>query len=262
MVPGPTHTGLGLAVEAVTIGAWAGVITAIVYIVLAILAARQLREAQVLREQQPRPFVVAELVPEFVITLKLKNIGPTMARNVTLSWDQWPEVTGHFAADPLWKAPDGSVLFAEGIQTLAPGQEISTLFDKFSDRVKSNLPMTYKLTVSYDNYADAKRDKRSYSETFVLDLNLYLGLRHIEQKSVHHLVKEMEKIRTVFERSSDGSRGLQVMVRDRERWAAREYRPIRIELATSSYKKRGIRGLVHYVVVEVRRKYGLHGWGE
>jgi hypothetical protein len=67
--------------------------TVLIYVVIAFYAWRSVREARTLRREQLRPFVVAEFIPGFLITFRVKNYGQTMARNVRLWWDPFPVTT-------------------------------------------------------------------------------------------------------------------------------------------------------------------------
>lgn len=148
-------------------------------------AERRAEEARELRREQARPFVVAEMVPDFIITFRVRNVGQTLARNVRISWDVFPTVTANFASDPVWAGPDASVLFRDGVPFLPPGQEVSTLFDHFPDRIDKNLDMQFKVTVSYEDF----NESNCYEETFFLDLDLYRGLRHVSRKDVRDAAK-------------------------------------------------------------------------
>lgn len=252
-----------LGIEAVTIGAWAAVVTVVVYIVLAIYAARQLKEARTLREEQSRPQVIVEFVPDFIIGFRVKNIGATLARNVRVRWEKWPEQTTQYANDPVWKTPDGAAMFSTGIPSLAPGQEISTLFDNFPERVKAGLPMQYSLEVEYDNYAQTEKERRHYSERFNLDLDLFAELRYVKTKGIEDVVKHLEVIRRNTEKWTEfGGGGLKVAAYDRDKAKEVEYRPMKVTQARDAYRKGGLRALVRYVIRQVRRRHGLHFWGE
>src|SRR5437588_12571653 len=81
------------------LAAW---LTVAVYLVIAVFALRQVREARRLREEQARPFVVAEFVPGFLIKFRVRNVGQTVARNVRISWPNFPTVTPRMR-DPIWQ---------------------------------------------------------------------------------------------------------------------------------------------------------------
>jgi len=92
----------------------------------AVYGRRQLKEAKELREAQTRPFVVIDLgsSAHTLFDLVVKNIGPTLARDV------------RFEFDPPIRSTDKDLdpnklkMFREGISTLAPGKEIRALFEK------------------------------------------------------------------------------------------------------------------------------------
>jgi hypothetical protein len=167
------------------IGVWA---TVAVYAGVLGYAIRQVREARQLREQQLRPFVVAEFVPGTLITFRVKNYGQTMARNVRLRWDPWPETT--FSDDPVWQSPEKSVLFSAGIPFLPPGQAVTTLFDHFPARVGANLRLRETIFVDYE-----ATDGRAFTdERYDLDLELFMGLRHVGRKELHDVATTLDEI--------------------------------------------------------------------
>jgi hypothetical protein len=160
---------LVVAVEAVTVAAWAAVVTALLYLGLFFYAGRQVREAKQqvaearrLREEQTRPFVIAEFIPGVMIKFRVRNIGSTVATNIRLTWLRWPHVSKEMLPHvPMWRSADDSVLFARGIRCLAPGQEIVTNFDLYRARLAERLPMGHTVTASYGNYAPGVRGRIS-----------------------------------------------------------------------------------------------------
>lgn len=158
----------------------------LVLIAAAFFGRRQLNEAKELREAQTRPFVVIDLgsSARSLFDLVVKNIGPTLARDV------------HFKFDPPIRSTDDDLdpnkvkMFREGISTLAPGKEIRTLFEKGPDRHESDLPDTYAVTVTYTDQSG----KRSYEETVDLDFGLYWDRLIVSRRDVHDLYKQLETI--------------------------------------------------------------------
>src|SRR6266511_486972 len=73
------------------LAAWA---TVIVYIGLFFYARRQVGEARRLREEQALPFVVADFEVGPSIVLTVENLGRTLARDVTIRFDDRIETTG------------------------------------------------------------------------------------------------------------------------------------------------------------------------
>lgn len=158
----------------------------LVLIAAAFFGRRQLNEAKELREAQTRPFVVIDLgsSAHSLFDLVVKNIGPTLAREVRFEFD--PPIRS--TDDDL--DPNKIKMFREGISTLAPGKEIRTLFEKGPDRHESDLPDTYEVTVSYTDQSG----KRSYEEKVDLDFGLYWDRLTVSRRDVHDLYKQLETI--------------------------------------------------------------------
>lgn len=160
--------------------------TLVVYVVIAFYAKNQLGQAERIRAEQARPYVIAEFVSGFLIDFRIRNLGTTMAKNVRLSWDRWPEST---IRDSMWASPDDSAIFRDGIPSLAPHQEITTLFDAFEARLTEKLPLTYTLKVSYTD-----SNGRPYEDEFILDLNMYLGLEVDTKKTINDVARQLERV--------------------------------------------------------------------
>lgn len=257
------------------VSAVAASLTFAIYVVLAIYArgqineAKQLRsdqsaeaerraeEARELRREQMRPFVIAELVPDFIITFRVRNAGQTLARNVRITWDIFPRVTGKFAKDPVWTGPDASVLFRDGIPFLPPGEEVSTLFDHFPDRVDMGLEMQFKVTVAYDDFTELHH----YAETLVLDLDLYRGLRRMDRKDIHDATRELKRMADSMHKWTDtAGRGLKVAASNRDRVKAAEHRSIRFTRFLDRRKEAGLRPAVREEFDDWRERHGWKPW--
>ncbi len=158
----------------------------VVLIAAAFFGRRQLNEAKELREAQTRPFVVIDLdsSAHTLFDLVVKNIGPTLARDVRFEFD--PPIRS--TDDDL--DPNKIKMFREGISTLAPGKEIRTLFETGPARHKSELPDTYEVTVSYSD----QTGKRQYQERVDLDFGLYWDRPTVQRRDVHDLYKQLETI--------------------------------------------------------------------
>jgi len=152
----------------------------------AVFGRRQFNEAKELREAQTRPFVVIDLgsSAHTLFDLVVKNIGPTLARNVRFEFN--PPIRS--TDDTL--DPNKLKMFREGISTLAPGKEIRTLFEKGPARHESELPDTYEVTVSYTD----QTGKRNYEEKIDLDFGLYWDRPTVSRRDVHDLHKQLETI--------------------------------------------------------------------
>ena len=184
--------------------AWSS-LTFVVLVVAAVLTWRQVKEAQRVREDQSRPFVLIDfLLFEVAIEIRIANIGSTLARDVRFEFDRPLESTQD---GNDWKVGALNIV-TSGIPSLAPGREIPLFFDLFPARIKAGLPLTYSVQVSY---SDAYR-KRRYSEQMVLDLEAFLGTGAVTRNGLHEVHKELKSIATTIHRWSDRS-GLKVLTR-------------------------------------------------
>jgi hypothetical protein len=152
----------------------------------AIYGRRQLIEARELREAQTRPFVVLDL--DFSVRplfdLVVKNIGPTLARNINFEFEP-PIRSTDDDLDPMKLK-----MFSEGISTLAPGKELRTLFENGPSRHKSDLPDTYQVTVRYTDQSG----KRLYVEKIDLDFGIYWDRLFHDRRDVHDIYRQLETI--------------------------------------------------------------------
>jgi hypothetical protein len=180
-------------------------------LVLAVAAAvawRQVREARRLREQQIRPFVVIDIeVDRFLFFLAVSNVGTTLARDVRFEIDP-----------PLDSAIENALnemkMFRHGIATLPPNKAIRTLFDSALQRKPADLPDLYTVRVRYRD----QTGRRTFDETFDLDLGVYWNLTTVERRDVHDLHERLKEIRNEMRKWTAGSRGL-LRISPRERRA-------------------------------------------
>ncbi len=234
------------AAEWEALGVWA------VGLPLAVYGAWQLRDAHKLRHEQTRPFVIAEMSSRSILViLSVRNIGPTVARNVRVSLPEGFEPSGD--GDASWK---DSVAFTSGIATMAPKQEIRFYLDSFLRRVKSDLPMRIPVDIDYDG----PDGKRHYGpEHFVLDLEAY-GPAMQADNTMHDLVGEIKKVREELHKWTDGHQGLRVFSHDADRKRARDHRPLHYTKIVELRKSEGWVSAGRYAVQEFRRRFGLHEW--
>ena len=162
-------------------------------------AKRQVAEAVALREEQARPFVVVDFdAHDHVIDLVVSNLGNTLARDVRFRIDP------PFASTLNDPGPQDLKMLREGISSLAPGKQIRTLFDAFTQRENSGLPDAYEVVVSY---ADEK-GRRRFEETLDLDIGIYRNLGSLVRYGVHDLKGSLDKIQKEMHRWTAGTRGL------------------------------------------------------
>jgi hypothetical protein len=140
-----------------------------------------------------------------LIYLRVKNIGQSIARNVTFkfvppldsTWDG-KQAEGEYRLAELQ-------MFAAGIPSLAPGKEHSTIFDQFPDRLPAGLPNRYEVEVCYEGPNGTK-----YTDLHALSLDHYVGLLRVEQKGLHELATTLDKIRREIGRWGASGGGLRV----------------------------------------------------
>jgi hypothetical protein len=168
----------------VMVGALSGAVSALVIIGAAFVAWSQLHEAQVLRENQTRPFVVIEFHPEAssVINMRISNLGSTMARYVSFAIKP-PLETTHEAQ---WHIMDMNI-FRSGIRSLAPGRVIEFFFDTWIGR--GNINGRHQVTITYRGEGG-----RQYTDELDLDLDPFLGMHFIGRKGLHDIHKQLEEI--------------------------------------------------------------------
>jgi hypothetical protein len=99
-----------------------------------LVAWRQGKEAQRLRKDQARPFVVIDFNPwGTIIELQITNIGSTLARNVNFEFT--PPLTSTHDERSSRASLMQLNLFKHGIPSLPPRKEVKLFFDSFPARL-------------------------------------------------------------------------------------------------------------------------------
>lgn len=178
------------------VAAW---VTVLVYVVIAVLALRQVKEARRLREEQGRPFVVVDLDVSWLIQLTISNIGSTIARNVRIDFE--PALQSTMGRPWPWEE---SSLFRDGIPTLPPGKRIALPFDTSIQRLGSDLPLSYAVKVHYWGAA-----KTRFTDDYVLDLGPFKGASP-PADGIPEVVRAIEKLHSEIKEWTDGTRGIAV----------------------------------------------------
>ncbi|WP_326830234.1 hypothetical protein OIE13_17045 [Streptosporangium sp. NBC_01810] len=158
------------------------------------VALRQLElEQQVHREQQ-EPYIVVDIQPSAfvssVLLVVIENTGPTVARNVRITFDPQIERFEEIG-DPSRFILAESFLFKNGIPAMPPGRRIELFFDLGSNRLNSDLPKEYTVTVDCDGPGDRPVETMTYK----IDLRIYEGTEQIHVKNIHDGVKMLEKVK-------------------------------------------------------------------
>lgn len=184
-------------------------------VVIAVLYAKgQLAELRASREETTRPFVVVDLdVARTMIFLTVKNIGQSIAKNVRFRFSPELESTWDGKRSELTESGEYRVaeldIFANGIPSLAPGKEHSTVFDQTLTRLPVVLPKRYDVEVSFDAPSG-----RRFTDRQTLSLDTYLGLTHVEKKGVHEIAKTLDDIKREIKGWGASGGGLRVATDD------------------------------------------------
>lgn len=209
-------------------GAASSVGTLFVAVAATWIARRQLIQARQLREEEAAPAVVVDVIPDpvsgHILDLVIENIGKTSARDVRVTFDpsikSASDMAGYELAD--WSA------IKDGIKTLAPGRRLTAMFDSAIDRFESDLPRQYEVTVECrDSHGRTQK-----AMTHTVDLEPIFGALHTETRGIHHLVKEVEKLRKAVEPIAKKSLSVEVYdgpTRDAQRAEAREQHRARVQ---------------------------------
>lgn len=156
-----------------------------------VIATRQLRQARDLRQEEAAPYIVLDVLrsvtSSWLFELVVENVGQTAASDVRIVID--PPLTSTLDGENF-AVGHWSVL-TDGVRTMAPGRRLTTLFDSGHQRHAADLPRRYEATVTYADSRGRPQDPQS----FTLDLEPLYGAMYTEERGVHHLVKEVEKLR-------------------------------------------------------------------
>lgn len=127
-------------------------------------AYRQLKEGRDQRLEAQRPFVMVDMDMNIQLKLRIRNIGPTPAYDVKVSFDR-----------PLESmTPDAALerLAHSGIPTLGPGAELIFYFDMMFDRFGSSKPQWFEATVTY-HAPPSFKVAEPWIERFIVDIRPY-----------------------------------------------------------------------------------------
>lgn len=112
----------------------------------ATIARRQLEQAEKVHREQNEPYVIVDIQPDApgsgLLVLLIENIGPTIARDVTITVD--PPLVSATGDNLTERVRRG---LARTIPMLPPGRRLKFAFDVSSRRFASDLPTAYTFTV-------------------------------------------------------------------------------------------------------------------
>lgn len=179
-----------------TIAGGIGTLMAAVIAVIAILQARRLN----MEASQPYVALFMEdnkSMPQ-VLEVGVRNYGKTTARNVRVVFNEKPQVSAWGGVKEIT-----DLKFPEDLATLVPGQEWRTVWDDAAERSESEMPNRHTVVVSYDGLG-----KKRQEETYVLDWEPLYARNYMEEKTIHHMAKDVSEIKTSLGRMVTLGRGL------------------------------------------------------
>lgn len=166
--------------------------TLVVAVIALVFAGWQTRLARQGREDQARPAVHVELqLSEGLfqgVDLVVRNLGPTIATDVTLAFD--PPLASTTDDDASSRRVSELAFLREGIPSLAPGGEVRTLLDLLPRRLEAGMADRYEVAVRCRDV----RGRRQSELKYVLDIGLFYGLRGVRRRTVHDVAKSMHAI--------------------------------------------------------------------
>ena len=225
--------------------AFGAVSAVVVYIVLGVIALRQLGESRRLRELEHRPYVLVDwYFKGFFVALEVRNIGRTPARDVRVTFDK------PIQASTKTRVPDFSI-FNSPIPLMAPGRVIRLpmgsgpeFFEKDAD-----IPLSYTAQVKYTDMTG----KQKYDDPpIVLDLGPY---KHTTAPRDHasDLVDSVRNVRDILNKWGSHN-GLQVVSTDRFRYDRRERRWDHFYEARQMIREGGVKRLWHFETERLKRR--------
>ena len=165
------------------------------------LSAKNIETIVSLEKERTRPSLLFRLEPRdhgFVF-VSVRNIGESTAFDVEIEVAPEPkrDVDGR----------EGIRFLQEGIASLPPGGELSTLVCRFEELKRQCDELFFEGEVKY-----RRRDGTIYEEPFKIDLSAHEDLLHFEENTVHDVAKLLKKFRRDFRKLLRGSKSISVSV--------------------------------------------------
>ena len=168
------------------------------------------------QEELARPFVVVDFEPSpawgNAVNLVFENLGKTLAKNVRFTFE--PSLKS--SQSGLGFEVADSVLIRNGVPAMPPGKRIEALFDLSHERIKTDLPMTYRVRVDSEDASGRPQETLEY----VLDLGFRYSLGRVDVRNIHHAAKSLDKIEKTFKKWTANLNGVRVWVRDEDAFQA------------------------------------------
>jgi hypothetical protein len=150
--------------------------TAVLTLVLVVIAAATAYSASRTWKAEHRAYVVVDFEPEGrFVSLVVKNIGRTPARDVRFQFKPGLRSTWDNAKDSI-----GGLPMVTAISYLPPGREHRTFFDYADRRRDAGLPTAYEVRASF--LSPATHGQEVQWDVFMLDLQLATARYWIETR--------------------------------------------------------------------------------
>lgn len=218
----------------------------IVYVVLGVIALRQLRESRRLRELEYRPYVIVDFYFKgFFVFLEVRNTGRNPARDVSVSFDK------ELVPSDNRRSANFSI-FDQPIPMMAPGRIIRLPLGTGPDFFKEGqtAPLSYEVRVKYKDMSGKAR----CDPPLLLDLSPYKHTVPPRDDSAD-LVAAVREIRDTYKKWTSNS-GLKVISTDHLRAERRRDRVDRWYDVRHAYAEGGVRSVLQGEVQRLRRRFG------
>lgn len=134
-------------------------------------------------DKRTLPYVILEVVNDRpVYGVRMVNLGLTAAHNVVVKAEPKIEIIFSNYRKPIR-------FLYEPVAYLAPSAHFETDIGSFRDIERENPSKIYTGTISFEN-GDGKR----FEHEFVLDFSLYTDTLYKDEKTVHHVAKQLEEL--------------------------------------------------------------------
>lgn len=146
---------------------------------------KTLKHIMDVRDEETAPYILVYFeIPygDTLVYLVIKNIGKSPARDIHIECN--PHIQSTLSHAERYSP------ITRGIPSLAPHQEIRTIFDVFIDRMGANLPMTYTIKLMYKGGIG----NRQRQDEQIADISMYNSRMFAKQKDFQDLVKATEKM--------------------------------------------------------------------
>lgn len=158
------------------------------------VALAQLAAHHEMQREISRPYVIVDFsFKSVLLSLEVKNIGQTPAKNIHFSWDVEPQVS-----DPRLNQILGRGLVTEGIPFLAPGRAIQYRLGRADEYWKNEeLPDRFEVVATY---TDMRQMPYGREEVMIIDLNQWAETRgetDYENKNWNQFKWQTEALRKI-----------------------------------------------------------------